>query len=191
MIVDISGFFVSKTVFVPLATPVRLSDSRQGGTTVDGSYAGGGPTSPGYNRSVPVAGRAGIPARAASHTDRPRGRHVWDTRLTDGWRSRDRRWCHAQVRIAHPRTICARRHRPRPPGKCGRTVSRAHGNVSTLARRPKPPVCEIRTRPRNGGIRAWRDSDRSVRSWRLLRKRAPTRLDAWGQPSCCQRACSL
>ena len=66
LIVDISGFFGSKTVFVPLATPARLMDTRLDGTTIDGIYVGGGPISAGNERSVQVAKRAGIPTRAAS-----------------------------------------------------------------------------------------------------------------------------
>ena len=66
MVVDISGFFSTNTVFVPLAAPVRLMDSRLDGTTTDGFSFAGGPIHAGTERGVQVANRAGIPSAAAS-----------------------------------------------------------------------------------------------------------------------------
>ncbi len=52
--------------FVPLAGPVRLLDTRPGSATVDGQFAGIGLRPAGSSLQLDVAGRAGLPADAAS-----------------------------------------------------------------------------------------------------------------------------
>ena len=53
-------------VYIPLAEPRRLLDTRAGFATVDGVDAGGGVVELGGVREVQVAGRAGVPGSAAS-----------------------------------------------------------------------------------------------------------------------------
>lgn len=45
--------------------PARLLDTRAGGSTVDGQQSGTGAFGPGQSRSLPVAGRGGIPSTGA------------------------------------------------------------------------------------------------------------------------------
>ncbi|MCU1396661.1 MAG: hypothetical protein JWM34_5089 [Ilumatobacteraceae bacterium] len=51
--------------YVPLP-PARLADTRPGGTTVDGSFAGTGRLAAGSTMQLAVAGRGGVPADAAA-----------------------------------------------------------------------------------------------------------------------------
>ena len=53
-------------VYVPLSEPRRLTDTRSSGATVDGVDAGTGRVEGGSTHEVLVAGRAGVPAGAAS-----------------------------------------------------------------------------------------------------------------------------
>ncbi len=52
--------------FVPLAGPVRLLDTRPGSATIDGEFAGIGLRPAGSTLQLDIAGRAGLPADAAS-----------------------------------------------------------------------------------------------------------------------------
>jgi len=61
VIADVAGWFPSTSPFASLA-PVRLLDSRSGGTTIDGSAAAGGPVGAGATRILQVTGRGGVPA---------------------------------------------------------------------------------------------------------------------------------
>lgn len=65
LIVDVSGQ-LSTDSFTPLASPKRLLDSRAGGSTVDGSFAGIGVRPAGSTLALEVAGRAGVPLGATS-----------------------------------------------------------------------------------------------------------------------------
>jgi hypothetical protein len=51
--------------FMPLPVPVRLADTRPGGTTIDGQVQGIGVRPAGSSLEVPVAGRAGVPVDAS------------------------------------------------------------------------------------------------------------------------------
>ncbi len=57
---------LSKQIYVGLATPARLTDTRSGELTVDGVAAGSGAVLGGSVREVLVGGRAGVPDGAAS-----------------------------------------------------------------------------------------------------------------------------
>ncbi len=61
VIADVAGWFPSTSPFASLA-PVRLLDSRSGGTTIDGTAAAGGPVGAGATRILQVTGRGGVPA---------------------------------------------------------------------------------------------------------------------------------
>ncbi len=61
LIVDTAGYFPTTTSFTPLANPVRLLDSRTGGSTIDGQAAGIGPRPGGQVYTLQVAGRGGLP----------------------------------------------------------------------------------------------------------------------------------
>ena len=54
------------SVYIPLDEPRRLLDTRAGGVTVDGIDAGSGSIELGGTHQLQVAGRAGVPATAAS-----------------------------------------------------------------------------------------------------------------------------
>ena len=66
LVVDVAGYFPTLTVFVPLSAPQRLADTRPGASTADGQFAGGGKLAAGVPLELPVVGRAGVPADAAS-----------------------------------------------------------------------------------------------------------------------------
>ncbi len=55
-----------RQIFLPLAAPQRLVDTRPDGTTVDGIEQRGGPVAGGTVREVTVGGRAGVPADAST-----------------------------------------------------------------------------------------------------------------------------
>lgn len=55
------------TDYVPFA-PARLADSRPGGATVDGQFAGGGPRDAGSTLALAVGGRGGVPSDAVAVT---------------------------------------------------------------------------------------------------------------------------
>jgi hypothetical protein len=68
LIVDVAGYFTDGTasestsgLFRPIA-PARLLDTRPGTSTVDGVMAGTGRLGAGSTTSLPVGGRAGVPA---------------------------------------------------------------------------------------------------------------------------------
>ena len=63
LIVDVNGVFPAESLFTPW-WPARLADTRAGGTTVDGQFAGGGKVPAGGVLELPVAGRDGVPADA-------------------------------------------------------------------------------------------------------------------------------
>jgi hypothetical protein len=59
-------FTLPVSVYVPLAAPQRLLDTLPGFTTADGTDAGTASLALGTTREVTIAGRAGVPASAAS-----------------------------------------------------------------------------------------------------------------------------
>lgn len=63
LIVDVSGWFPTGS-FTALPRPQRLLDTRPGGATADGQYSGTGTQPAGTVFTLPVAGRAGVPAGA-------------------------------------------------------------------------------------------------------------------------------
>src|SRR5215468_7499998 len=65
LIADLNGFFPAGATFTP-TSPARLLDSRPGSVTVDGGGAGLGVRPAGSTTQLQVAGRAGVPADAAS-----------------------------------------------------------------------------------------------------------------------------
>jgi len=65
-VVDVAGYFPTTDGFTPLVAPGRLTDTRDGSTTVDGFDVGAGRIEGGATHEVMVAGRAGVPANAAS-----------------------------------------------------------------------------------------------------------------------------
>ena len=65
-VVDVAGYFPTTEGFTPLGAPGRLTDTRAGSATVDGADAGSGAISGDGVHEVKVAGRAGVPAGAAS-----------------------------------------------------------------------------------------------------------------------------
>lgn len=66
LIADEAGYFADTTVLTPLAAPARLLDTRPGGATFDGSFAGTGLRPSTGTIQLSVAGRAGIPADASA-----------------------------------------------------------------------------------------------------------------------------
>lgn len=62
VVVDIEGYFVGSSDFVPIA-PARLMDTR-GQPTVDGLYQGGGPIGAHGSIDLPVLNRGGVPVDA-------------------------------------------------------------------------------------------------------------------------------
>ena len=67
LLVDVAGYFPTVTSLVPLDAPARVWDSRRpGGRTVDGSHQATGRLAAGAVYELPVAGRAGVPANAAT-----------------------------------------------------------------------------------------------------------------------------
>ena len=66
LIADVGGYFPNTAVYTPLSAPARLADTRPGGATVDGLFAGIGMRPAGSVLALTVAGRAGVPAGAAS-----------------------------------------------------------------------------------------------------------------------------
>ena len=78
LIVDITGYFASATVLVPLGSPARLLETRAGLTTVDGLFNATGLRPDQGIIQLTVNGRAGIPANASAvvlnvTVDQPRG----------------------------------------------------------------------------------------------------------------------
>ncbi|MCE9623055.1 MAG: CAP domain-containing protein [Actinomycetia bacterium] len=61
LIVDVLGWFEDEAAYAGFS-PARLLDTRVGGGTVDGQFAGGGQVGPESVLSVPVLGRGGVPA---------------------------------------------------------------------------------------------------------------------------------
>ncbi len=62
ILVDVSAYFPTTTAFVPLPSPVRLLDTRAGGSTIDGRTAGSGMVTSGGTVTLPVASRGGVPS---------------------------------------------------------------------------------------------------------------------------------
>ncbi len=62
VLVDVNGYIPAGSDVVSLS-PARLLDSRVGGATVDGQFAGGGRRGAGSVTEVVVAGRGGVPSR--------------------------------------------------------------------------------------------------------------------------------
>ncbi len=65
LIVDVSGWFPTGS-FTALPRPQRLLDTRAGGATADGQFSGTGTQAGGTTFTLPVAGRAGVPAGATA-----------------------------------------------------------------------------------------------------------------------------
>jgi len=65
-VVDVAGYFPDPEGFSPLGEPRRVLDTRVGFATVDGVDAGSGVIDGDGVHEVVVAGRAGVPATAAS-----------------------------------------------------------------------------------------------------------------------------
>ena len=65
LLADVAGYFTPSSPYHPLV-PGRLLDTRQGGATVDGVSAGGGPRTAGSVTEVQVTGRGGVPADASA-----------------------------------------------------------------------------------------------------------------------------
>jgi hypothetical protein len=65
LVVDVNGAFPPSTTYVSI-NPARLLDTRPGQPTVDAMQSGGGATAAGSVTTLPLTGRAGIPADAAA-----------------------------------------------------------------------------------------------------------------------------
>ncbi len=65
VLVDVNGYIPAGSDVVSLS-PARLLDSRVGGATVDGQFAGGGRRGAGSVTEVVVAGRGGVPSDASA-----------------------------------------------------------------------------------------------------------------------------
>ncbi len=65
LIADVNGYFPTGSGYNAV-TPARLLDTRPGESTIDGAQLGAGLTGAGTTLVLPVAGRAGVPADAAS-----------------------------------------------------------------------------------------------------------------------------
>ncbi|MBS0567594.1 MAG: hypothetical protein JSS59_09345 [Proteobacteria bacterium] len=65
LVADVSGWFQTGSELTPL-TPFRLLDTRGGGQTGDGSFAGTGQLGPGAQIDLQVTGRDAIPANASA-----------------------------------------------------------------------------------------------------------------------------
>lgn len=63
LIVDVNGAYPLDATFNGL-DPARLLDTRPGGGTIDGDFAGAGPLPGGEEIELPVVGRGGVPAGA-------------------------------------------------------------------------------------------------------------------------------
>jgi subtilisin family serine protease len=65
--VDVMGYYrdSSGSKFTSLS-PQRVLDTRPGGITIDGQEGGGGAVGPQIDRTVPIAGRAGVPVDAVA-----------------------------------------------------------------------------------------------------------------------------
>jgi hypothetical protein len=66
VLVDVSASFVDASALAPLAVPQRVLDTRSGGSTGDGQFAGVGRVAAGATLELPVAGRVGVPGDASS-----------------------------------------------------------------------------------------------------------------------------
>ena len=66
LLVDVSGYFATVDALVPLTEPKRVLDTRPSGSTVDGQHQAVGRIAAGATYELPIAGRAGVPADAAS-----------------------------------------------------------------------------------------------------------------------------
>ena len=67
LLVDVSGYFAAADALVPLNEPRRVLDTRfPTGTTVDGQHQAVGRILAGGTYELSIAGRAGVPANAAS-----------------------------------------------------------------------------------------------------------------------------
>jgi murein DD-endopeptidase MepM/ murein hydrolase activator NlpD len=64
LIADVTGYLPSASMFTPLPSPVRLLDTRAGGSTIDGLSARSGPLAANAILTVPVSGRGGVPSTA-------------------------------------------------------------------------------------------------------------------------------
>jgi alpha-tubulin suppressor-like RCC1 family protein len=65
LLVDVSGYVASPESASPLPAPARLLDTRPGGSTIDGQFAGNGHVAAGATLELAVAGRAGVPFDAS------------------------------------------------------------------------------------------------------------------------------
>ena len=65
LIADLNGWFPTEASYVP-SSPRRLMDTRVGGVTVDGLFAGIGRRGAGETLRLDVVGRAGVPATAGA-----------------------------------------------------------------------------------------------------------------------------
>ena len=65
LIIDVAGHLPA-SVYTPLPTPQRLTDTRNGASTIDGQQAGGGMVPANSSLQLQVAGRAGVPADAST-----------------------------------------------------------------------------------------------------------------------------
>jgi hypothetical protein len=66
LIVDVTGYFATTNVLVPLGAPARLLETRTGLSTVDGLFNGTGLRPDQGTIQLTVNGRAGIPANASA-----------------------------------------------------------------------------------------------------------------------------
>ncbi|HWL41490.1 MAG TPA: carboxypeptidase-like regulatory domain-containing protein [Ilumatobacter sp.] len=66
IVVDVAGYFPDTNGFVPLPTPVRITDTRPGRPVIAGAPEGAGPVAAQDVLRVQVAGLADVPASAAS-----------------------------------------------------------------------------------------------------------------------------
>ena len=65
VVVDVMGWFPTGAAYTA-SSPMRLLDTRGGEPTVDGQFAGIGPVGSAAESSLPIGGRATVPASAAS-----------------------------------------------------------------------------------------------------------------------------
>ena len=66
VVVDVAGWFSDQSVFVPLAAPARVLDTRHDGSTIDSRSVAGGLRPAAGTVRVELAGRAGIPVGASA-----------------------------------------------------------------------------------------------------------------------------
>ena len=66
LIVDVSGYFPTASVYAPLGTPARVLDSRFATSTADHRFEAIGARSSGSTVAIPIAGRVGVPSDATA-----------------------------------------------------------------------------------------------------------------------------